>query len=166
MKLWTIAGGIFLLGSAAAAHAGNGPSASVATARPIVGSPQAGVGPHIGGPGRHHGNKPHRRNRANRGGFPGFFPVWGYYGDGDGYVESEITPEMFGYFATGGEVELVDGEAVYDYDRGYPYDWYRGDQITSSAEGLALRSPEYRCELSWVPAGSGKGRTQVRICRR
>jgi hypothetical protein len=166
MKLWIIAGGIVLLGSAAAAHAGGGSTASVATARPIVGSPHLGPGRHIGIPGRHHGDKPRRRHRGKWNGFTGFYPVWGYYGDGDGYVESEVTPDMFGYFATGGEVELVDGEAIYDYDRSYPYEWFRPDQAGRTGDRSMLRSSEYRCELTSVPAISGKGRTEVRICRR
>ena len=80
---------------------------------------------------------------------------------------------MFGYFSSGGEVSVVDGRAVYDYDRGYPYEWYRpisrnraASSFSSAGYDEARRSDSglvVHCDTQWVTSGGGK--SAVRICR-
>jgi hypothetical protein len=181
MNRLLIAGGVFLLACGAGA-AQAGPQVAGAKGfgggRGVTTIPSGGL---VGRPirhGNHHfGNRfgvgtfedrwagRHGHRRGHRRDWPGYFPVWGYYGDGDGYVETEMTPDMFGYFATGGEVELVDGQAMYDYDRSYPYDWYRGDRTEPAGVQIAYPAAP-RCETSWVPDASGRERVPVRVCRR
>lgn len=90
---------------------------------------------------------------------------WGYgsWNDNDGYVFAEPSADMFGFYGAGGDVDLMNGSAVYQYDRSYPYDWYRG----GPAETVRVhRAAEARCETKLVPDGKGKGSASVRICRR
>jgi hypothetical protein len=94
--------------------------------------------------------------------YPAF---WGYgsWGENDGYVFTEPSADMFGFYGAGGDVDVLNGSAVYQYDRSYPYDWYRG----GPAETVRVhRAAETRCEMQVVPDGKGKGKASVRICRR
>jgi hypothetical protein len=93
-----------------------------------------------------------------QGGF-GFGYGWSAYGGG--LVEDPERHRDDGYFAGTGDSATVNGAAVYDYDRAYPYDWYRGDDEWARDERPRRRAapPTVRCEIAPV-SGSA-----VRICR-
>ena len=99
--------------------------------------------------------------------------IFGYGGVGDGdyfdsYASTPPAADQFGFFGSGGEATLVDGRAVYDYDRSYPYEYYRGPRREqAAADGAsAARAAASGCETKWVPDGRGGGDVPVRICRR
>jgi hypothetical protein len=83
------------------------------------------------------------------------------YGIGIGYG-GYIDPDR-GYFATGGEALPRGSSGVhYDYDRGYPYAYYRPRREESAAYEAAPRAAY--CETKWT-RGLGSERVPVRICR-
>jgi hypothetical protein len=130
---------------------------------PAISFPSGHFSEYRGGD-RYRGDRDHRRSsRHNR----HLLPAWGfgYWGDGDGYAESEPRPDMFGFFGAGGAVALIDGQAVYEYDRSYPYEWFSGN---AAAPRLAAKAPaqDYRCERKVVPDGDGNRQVAVRVCRR
>lgn len=87
-----------------------------------------------------------------------------YYGS---YVSTPPAPDQFGFFGNGGEATLVNGRAVYDYDRSYPYQFYRAprrEQAAADRARAARSAPG--CETEWVPDGQGGGDVPVRVCRR
>lgn len=86
----------------------------------------------------------------------------------DSYASTPPAPDEFGFFGNGGEATLVNGRAVYDYDRSYPYEYYRGPRREeAAADGAgAGRAAVSGCETKWVPDGRGGGDVPVRICRR
>lgn len=172
MTLSKIIGGILLIGAGCgSASAQRTAVADTAPAGPGVtvhGSTSIGRGEVLmDGPFRHSRYKaPHWRDkdwrwdRYHR--FRGFVPVWGF---GGGYVYTEPTRDMFGYFGAGGDVRTVGDAAVYGYDRGYPYDWYEGPPPEAAAVEPGP-APTYRCETTTVPDGSTGKRVPVRVCRR
>ena len=84
---------------------------------------------------------------------------YGYAGDGDGYVDTIPMSRDEGYFNTGGEVYAREGaRPEYDYDRGYPYEWYRPTAGRSSVAGSSRRvaARHVSCSIE----GSS-----VRVCR-
>ncbi|HEX4737717.1 MAG TPA: hypothetical protein VH331_09155 [Allosphingosinicella sp.] len=89
---------------------------------------------------------------------------WYTYGYG-GLVEDPESLRDQGFFADTGDAWQENGRAVYDYDRGYPYDWYR-DPGAAAAQAAPHRSgpPMVRCEVDWV-AGARGAHSAVRICR-
>jgi hypothetical protein len=89
----------------------------------------------------------------------------GYYGS---YASTPPAPDEFGFFGNGGEATLVDGHAVYDYDRSYPYEHYRAPRREKAAAtgSSTRRATASGCETEWVPDGRGGGDVPVRICRR
>lgn len=88
----------------------------------------------------------------------------GYYGS---YASTPPAPDQFGFFGNGGEATLVNGRAVYDYDRSYPYEYYRSPRREeSAADGASAGRSAPGCETKWVPDGRGGGDVPVRICRR
>jgi hypothetical protein len=89
----------------------------------------------------------------------GYLYGWGAYGGG--LVEDPERHRDDGFFAGTGDAFRVNGAAVYDYDRAYPYDWYRGDDEGAGGEGPSrpAAAPAVRCDVTWV-SGSA-----VRICR-
>jgi hypothetical protein len=90
-----------------------------------------------------------RRHHRRPGGRTGAFDGFGY---GLPLYGGEIDPEL-GFYAQAGEAVKAGERAVYVYDRGYPYDWYR----PSGAPGQPrLRRRGWRCE------NEGGG---VRVCR-
>ena len=104
-----------------------------------------------------HRDRPHR--------FRGFRPWWGigYVGYPGGYVYTEPSRDQFGYFGAGGEALEAGREVIYDYDRSYPYDWYRApsDKVIRTGTQSA-----YRCEMERVSGPDGQGSATVRVCRR
>ncbi|MEA3003630.1 MAG: hypothetical protein QOH81_2418 [Sphingomonadales bacterium] len=122
------------------------------------GGPGFGGAPHFGAPFR--GDR-HRRFGAGFGG--GIF--WGL-GYGGGLVDDpEYAGRDAGFFAGRAEARVANGGAYYDYDRAYPYDWYRDpDRAARTAPRVAAAAPMIRCDVAWVAARGG-GRSPVRICR-
>lgn len=129
---------------------------------PVRGSGRGGWNNHDGHDG-HDGNQHgDRRHRSN-----GWYG-WGYGGDGDGYVDSESTPDQFGYFGAGGKISRTPDKTVYHYDRSYPYQWYKGpvrDQAYDAATPRISRGPVVHCDTESVPSGNKGPRVDVRICR-
>ncbi len=84
----------------------------------------------------------------------------GWYGGG--IIDDPERHRDDGFFAGTGNSARVNGAAYYDYDRAYPYDWYRDDDAVAEDEGEGPRPasrPAVRCEMTRV-SGSA-----VRICR-
>lgn len=131
-------------------------------------------------PGKWQGRDRHRRRPPHP--FGGYGGVWGYgYALPVGYYPGYYPgffPEAdyFGYFRTDGTADKRNGQAVYDYDRGYPYEWFNGRARTApSYEAEAARfqpeassfepavRPSRTCETQMV--ADGRGQAPVRICR-
>jgi hypothetical protein len=106
--------------------------------------------------------RPGRGSSVGRGrGFGrGGFGYWlGAFGGG--LVDDPERHRDDGFFAGTGDASRVNGAAAYDYDRTYPYDWYRDDEATVVGEGpRSIPAPRMRCDVSPVPGGSS-----VRVCR-
>jgi hypothetical protein len=94
------------------------------------------------------------RQRLGRGFVGGWFGPWG-----DGVYEDPEGVRDAGLFA-GSADAFSDGNRVhYDYDRGYPYDWYRDGSARTSlpiADRRSGRASQVRCGVE--AAG-------VRVCR-
>lgn len=170
MKLSNILGATLLIASGfgtaqaqGTAVAGSIPTAPppVATAQPLMPNDTA-----VGGSFHHSRDKNGHRGHDRH--FRGFWPIAGvgYWGHGGGYVYTEPSRDMFGFFGTDGDVRLVDGEAVYDYDRSYPYDWFDDTESMAGVRSVQSKSTAYVCETNWVSAASGGGEVAVRVCRR
>ena len=169
-----IAGGIILLTAACgSAYAQRAVGGSVAShERMSVGS--VGIAHPFGdravarGPYRSHGSS-HERHGRHRGGHKGLYAGFGAaWGDGDSYVSTQESADIFGFYGAGGEVTFEDGQAIYDYDRSYPYEWFEQDRV-AEPRGQTVSyatTSDYRCETLAVPAASGTGRVPVRVCRR
>ena len=96
------------------------------------------------------------RGRFGRGGL-----VYGLGAFGGGLTDDPERHRDDGFFAGTGDSARVNGAAVYDYDRAYPYDWYRGDDMAAD-EGERRRpaaETRVRCEVTRV-SGSA-----VKVCR-
>ena len=99
-------------------------------------------------------------NRVGRGRGFGLFA----YGFG-GLTDDPESLRDQGFFADTGDSWRENGRAVYDYDRGYPYDWYRDPEAAAvEAAPRPGGPPAVRCELNWV-AGAKGARSAVRVCR-
>jgi hypothetical protein len=122
------------------------------------GGPGFGGGPYLGAPFRGDG---HRRFGGGFGG--GIFR--GGLGYGGGLVDlPEYAGRDAGFFAGRAEARAANGGAYYDYDRAYPYDWYRDpDGAERTAPRIAAAAPTIRCDVTWVAGRDG--RSPVRICR-
>lgn len=100
--------------------------------------------------------RPHRPDRPRRRDWFGF----GGYGIGFG---GDLDPDR-GYFATGGEEPAVaNGRVRYDYDRGYPYDYYRDERAEHGGYETAWREPT--CETEWTRDRRSGQQVPVRVCR-
>jgi hypothetical protein len=100
-----------------------------------------------------HDRRHHHRDRD----WNGYYGYWGYGGDGDGYADTIPTLDEGGYFTSGGEVYAREGaRPVYDYDRGYPYEWYK-----PAAERSSAARPPQRLARQISCASEGP----VRVCR-
>lgn len=93
----------------------------------------------------------------------GLIGGWVGYGYG-GLIEDPESLRDQGFFAGTGDAWAENGRAVYDYDRGYPYDWYRDPGAPAADAGPPPGPPMMRCEVSWV-AGTRGARSPVRVCR-
>ena len=100
-------------------------------------------------PARGHGPGPSR-------GYGGY----GFYGGyGGGLIEDPESYRDQGFFAGSADARAENGRAAYDYDRAYPYDWYREGSARTSlvrAEPRPTAAPDYRCRIE---------RAGVRVCR-
>ena len=104
-----------------------------------------------GRPGRPH--KPDRQRRRH---------WFGYGGYGIGFG-GDFDPDR-GYFASGAEAPAVaNGHARYDYDRGYPYDHYRGSPERNGSYETGSR--ETICETEWTRDRRSGQQVPVRVCR-
>lgn len=84
----------------------------------------------------------------------------GYWGAG---IAAEDSPAFAdGFFSDGEVVQTPAGRVRYEYDRGYPFDFYR------QAEARTTPPPREEgpsCDVDWV-RGDGGRTVPVRICRR
>ena len=124
----------------------------------------SGSGHHAG---HGHGGHDHQGHHRRRWGWDDGYWIGGYDADGDGYVNTIPMADQNGYFATGGEV-IRNGDAAptYDYDRGYPYEWYNpatAVRVHSAAAPLTT-ARRVSCDISWVADGR-RGRVAVNVCR-
>lgn len=89
----------------------------------------------------------------------------GLLGWGGGLIEDpEYAARDQGFFSGPAEVQADGGSAYYDYDRAYPYDWYREPGAAARAEPIMAAAPAVRCDVAWV-GGRGGARSPVRVCR-
>ena len=106
----------------------------------------------------HRRERPGRRDGRRRQGYG--YPYFVGYGGG---INALIPPDL-GYFATGGEARRSsDGHVDYDYDRGYPYDYYSSPVEREMAYEAAPR--ERYCETIWARGGRSGERVPVTVCR-
>ncbi len=104
--------------------------------------------------------RPGRPRRRDSFGFGGYGIGFGGYGIGFG---GDLNRDR-GYFATGGEAPAVaNGRVHYDYDRGYPYDYYRSGP--SGHGGYETASSEPYCETLWTRSRRSGQQVPVRVCR-
>jgi hypothetical protein len=147
----------------AGAPASAAPSGMVAG--PVVGGGAAGAGSGFGfGGGFHAGGgwigrghpwtSPSRRHRGSNRGEQSYAYLGGTSASGD--------VRGAGFFADGEAVPTRSGGVVYDYDRAYPYDHYRGRPVLAASEPSDEAPPPY-CTIERVAAPGG--RSFVRICR-
>jgi hypothetical protein len=110
-------------------------------------------------PGRMRFDGRRRFDRLAREGF--FFGGLGY----GGLVEDPESLRDQGFFAGPAEVQVANGGAYYDYDRAYPYDWYRDPEAAAAqAAPRMAAAPVMRCDVAWV-SGRGAAASPVRVCR-
>jgi hypothetical protein len=103
-----------------------------------------------------------RIGRIGGRGFAGGIGVIGY--GGNLIVDPDLYEGDDGFFAGSADVRRRGGRAAYDYDRAYPYDWYRDSPSSRPAdrrdvERGALRHSgpnEVHCSVE---------RAAVRVCR-
>jgi hypothetical protein len=120
----------------------------------IVGHAQTGLG-HYGDVGRPFPTVQGDRHRR----FGGFRGGYGLIGWGNGLYEDPESLRDAGFFAGPAEAYSDGNRVHYDYDRGYPYDWYRENSARTAlpiarASGAAQR--QVRC---------GVENAGVRVCR-
>ncbi|MFL6862675.1 MAG: hypothetical protein ACJ8DZ_06725 [Allosphingosinicella sp.] len=148
-----------------AAPAAAAPSGMVALPIGVAPGPHAGFGGvRFGagpGPGRFrfmHGRHRHGDRRDDYG--AAGYGAAGYAG-GVPLAEDYPTVADGGFFGDGGALAARGGHVLYDYDRGYPYEYYhtRRDLPAIAYETAPLPAPA-RCVTERVPGGP------VRICRR
>jgi hypothetical protein len=152
---------ILLAGAPAAAHRLSTPRAS---ARPVFYNPVAKVRRGLAGGvscvGRNRNCVGDGFGRGRGRGFGGGLIGYAY----GGLIEDPESLRDQGFFADTGNSWTENGRAVYDYDRGYPYDWYRDPAAAAADAGPPAGPPMVRCEVSWVAGATGM-RSPVRVCR-
>jgi hypothetical protein len=67
-----------------------------------------------------------------------------------------------GYFGQGA---VHNGRGGYDYDRGYPYDYYRGSPVGQAEQSEAYQPREVECRTQWVPDEGTGEKVPVSVCR-
>ncbi len=125
---------------------------------------------------RHHDF--HEKRDFDRRGTPGFIwlghrhdPLWSW--DDGFFADLKYRHDRYGYWPyrrgrhrPSGEVDVVSGEAVYHYDRSYPYDHYDRDRHGSyDADRRGYdESASIRCRTQWVWSDRDREQVPVRIC--
>lgn len=92
---------------------------------------------------------------------------WGgvYLPGGGGYFHDSIGfgPDR-GYFSQSGERPLTsNGQAHFDYDRGYPYEYYYEEAREDRDRNAARAEPS--CEMDWTRDLTDGDLVPVRVCR-
>ena len=93
----------------------------------------------------------------------------GYYGFGGygygGIGDDSLLANAYGYFAQGGSgVEARGGSARFDYDRGYPYEYYSdGERGETRVARRDYRSRE--CAMEATRDRRSGRQVDVRVCR-
>jgi hypothetical protein len=113
-----------------------------------VNGPSGIAGPGFPGQDGHH----HRRGHE-WGAQGGYWPVYGY----GGVYEDPEKLRQAGYFSGPAGSWVEDGQVHHDYDRGYPYDWYR-ERNRAEAPRMSGAPREARVSCAVETAG-------VRVCR-
>ena len=137
--------------------------------------PQPRAGGGMDGPGRPGGGwwngdgrgDRHWRKRCIRRGTCGLYGYGGYYG-GYGYGsigDDSLLANAYGYFAQDGSgVEARNGGARFDYDRGYPYEFYSaGEPRETRVARRDYRSRE--CSMEATRDRHSGRQVDVRVCR-
>jgi hypothetical protein len=88
---------------------------------------------------------------------------WAGFGYGGLLVDPDALRDE-GFFAETGDSWTENGRAVYDYDRSYPYDWYRGPGPAPAGARAGASPPAVHCNVSWVSGDRGAP-APVRVCR-
>lgn len=107
------------------------------------------------------------RGRRRRDGDDAGWYFGGGYGEGYGVQEPHGYRDR-GYFDQRG-AEAKRGRTArgdFEYDRGYPYDHYRGDAGDMGERDLALAEPVTRCRMQWTQDRRTREQVEVRICSR
>jgi hypothetical protein len=154
-----LAAAILAGGAGAASAQKSGLGAGMVRSGPAFSSSGHRVGAFFGG-GFARGGFRHRRRSRFRDGAFGYGGIAGYGGYDPGYApdDPEDLGRDSGFFYGEGDVRPSGGEALYSYDRSYPYDWYRGPAARPPARRLAMREAgprEVHCGLEH----------SVRVCR-
>ena len=111
--------------------------------------------------GRHH----HNDYDGYDGGY--WIPTGFADGDGSGYVGT-IGVRDIGFFHQRGAVHaLGSGHASYDYDRGYPYDFYseRDERGDERAYAMSDKPRAHGCQSELTRDRRNGGSVEVRVCR-
>jgi len=182
---------ILLTAGFAASPAGAQSSGSVFSGHTRIGSsmvamnqsaPKAGRNPRCPGRGwGWNGDRPHDgnrwRKRCMRRGWcrgerhdhdSGYAYGWGGgYGYGySGIGDDSLLANAYGYFAQDGTGAKVDGgEVHYDYDRGYPYDYYFAERRPFEMSSPPLEYRRRECTMQPARDRRTGGNVEVRICR-
>lgn len=77
--------------------------------------------------------------------------------------------DRYGFYPGLGEgLEVVNDQAIYHYDRGYPYDYYPPEPVAVADEGWQDEAPRRHrrsgCRTQWVEDGGSGEKVPVRIC--
>jgi hypothetical protein len=99
---------------------------------------------------------------------------WGSYGFGYGYGggighQDMMAGGRYGYFSQGGDARgLSNGRPTYDYDRGYPYEYYREGARADRSEGPGNRYARARareCSVDTTRDRRTGREVEIRVCR-
>lgn len=107
---------------------------------------------HLGG--RHHG--------FGQSFWPGDYGVGFGIGYG-GYVTGGYRDSDYFIPYSGPRAAARYGRVVYDYDRGYPYDYYSDDGPGGASVAAATRAP--RCTVEWGWDARERRDVPIRVCR-
>jgi hypothetical protein len=137
---------------------------------------EPGAGAPPGGPngGQWNGERPRDRERwrerCRRNGRCG---DWGSHGYGYGYGygglghQDMLAGGRYGYFSQSGDARrLSNGRPVYDYDRGYPYEYYREGARAHRGDGGGNRYARAReCSFETTRDRRTGREVEIRVCR-
>ncbi len=98
---------------------------------------------------------------------------WGLYGYGYGYGygglghQDMIAGGRYGYFSQGGHApRTANGRATFDYDRGYPYEYYGESDRSDRSDGRGTRYARSRdCSIESTRDRRTGRAVEIRVCR-